>query len=426
MATRQYIGARYVTKVYQNSQNPGSAEWESGVTYEPLTMVTYLNNSYISRDMVPSTVGNPAENSDHWAITGFYNGQIADLQSQINEIKAYTPPKTDLSRRKFIIIGDSYVGLGLGTSIKTSLDLDAEIFAAGGGGFVTTAGTYTFLTGLQAVAATMTSAEREAVTDIMVLGGYNDYSQSAADILTAMTAFNTYVHTTFPIAEVTLGCICYSTRSTDINSIDAVVIPTYTMGAQTLKWSYIPHANSAIHNYEAMGSDGVHPVSIDGLSKYICQYLISGGVHFNEIIQQIPFVPHDNELSGSSHAEFITTLIDGVCTLQSQGMMGLVFSTPFTFSADLEFSHSTFIGTITKGHVRGGYIGITPAISVTLPIEVYFDSGSEVMTGIIWILDGQIYLSLKPEPSSTHFGASFTTISFNIPIFSVTIPSDLC
>ena len=77
MATRQYIGARYVTKIYENSLDPSSAEWEANVNYEPLTMVTYNNGSYLSKRTVPGNVGNPASNPTYWTQTGFYNGQIA-------------------------------------------------------------------------------------------------------------------------------------------------------------------------------------------------------------------------------------------------------------------------------------------------------------------------------------------------------------
>ena len=84
----RYIGARYVTKVYENSLDPSSAEWEGGVTYEPLTMVTYNNGSYLSKKEVPGNIGNPAANPSYWTQTGFYNGQIANLQDQINDINA--------------------------------------------------------------------------------------------------------------------------------------------------------------------------------------------------------------------------------------------------------------------------------------------------------------------------------------------------
>lgn len=91
MATRQYIGARYVIKVYENSQNPNSAEWEANTAYEPLTMVTYHNDSYLSKKEVPSTVGNPANNPSYWVITGAYNGQIAALNTKVENLEEIIP-----------------------------------------------------------------------------------------------------------------------------------------------------------------------------------------------------------------------------------------------------------------------------------------------------------------------------------------------
>ena len=105
MATRQYIGARYVIKVYENTQDAGSAEWESGTSYEPLTMVTYQNSSYLSKKAVPSTVGNPASNNEYWVITGAYNGQIASLQNQIDEINSTIEDVPELLYKEYITNG---------------------------------------------------------------------------------------------------------------------------------------------------------------------------------------------------------------------------------------------------------------------------------------------------------------------------------
>ena len=88
---RQYIGARYVTKIYENSLDASSAEWEANVNYEPLTMVTYNNGSYLSKKEVPGSVGNPAANPTYWVQTGFYNGQIADLQQNKQNKELDTP-----------------------------------------------------------------------------------------------------------------------------------------------------------------------------------------------------------------------------------------------------------------------------------------------------------------------------------------------
>lgn len=110
---RQYIGARYVTKIYENSQDPSSAEWESSVNYEPLTMVTYNFGSYLSKKEVPASVGNPADNPTYWVQTGFYNGQIANLQQQIDDIKS------DMSE---YVTPDDFEGDSDGEKIQAAFD----------------------------------------------------------------------------------------------------------------------------------------------------------------------------------------------------------------------------------------------------------------------------------------------------------------
>ena len=84
---RQYIGARYTIKVYENTLNPSSAEWESGRSWEPLVLVTFNNSSYLSKKEIPSSIGDPASNPSYWVCTGYYNGQISQLQLQIDALK---------------------------------------------------------------------------------------------------------------------------------------------------------------------------------------------------------------------------------------------------------------------------------------------------------------------------------------------------
>lgn len=76
MSIREYVGARYVPKFFDNE---GSNEWAAGVVYEPLTIVTYLNNSYTSKIPVPANIGNPANNPRYWVLTGNYNAQLDDI-----------------------------------------------------------------------------------------------------------------------------------------------------------------------------------------------------------------------------------------------------------------------------------------------------------------------------------------------------------
>lgn len=92
MATRQYIGARYVPKFYTNSVD-GTTQWEANVVYEPLIYVTLTNgHMYLSKKQVPATVGTPASNAEYWLDVGDYNGFIAGLQDEIDTINNVTIP----------------------------------------------------------------------------------------------------------------------------------------------------------------------------------------------------------------------------------------------------------------------------------------------------------------------------------------------
>ena len=72
---KQYIGARYVP-VFDGEYNPEK-------TYEPLTIVTYLNNSYTSKKTVPA--GTLPSNSEYWALTGNYNAQVEQYRQEVEQ-----------------------------------------------------------------------------------------------------------------------------------------------------------------------------------------------------------------------------------------------------------------------------------------------------------------------------------------------------
>ena len=83
MATLQYIGARYVPKFFDGADN---AAWQPNIEYEPLTIVTYLGNSWTSKKTVPSSVGAPNLNLDYWVNTGNFNEQVQELFETISQV----------------------------------------------------------------------------------------------------------------------------------------------------------------------------------------------------------------------------------------------------------------------------------------------------------------------------------------------------
>lgn len=220
---RQYIGARYTIKIYENSQDAGSAEWEANTSYEPLVMVTYNNSSYLSKKDVPATIGNPALNPLYWIVTGAYNGQIAALQAQIdainnNELPAITAQIQSLSDRiddietgahkNCIFIGDSYIttitnnwAVQLASLLGLTVGTDCFIYGAGSSGFhgqgsFTEAG---FIALFRQAISDLTTAQKNSIDTIVFGGGHNDWDTSI--ILTSMETIKGLA-SAFPNAKI--------------------------------------------------------------------------------------------------------------------------------------------------------------------------------------------------------------------------------
>ena len=144
MANLQYIGARYVPKFYVNSTDPTSCEWEANKSYESLTVVTYLGDSYTSRIGVPATTGNPASNPTYWAKTGEFNAAILSLQSTVNNLDNRVTA-LEGTNDYIVFIGDSYTAAGsldtqvnfrYSTQLAHRLGMTEKNYAVGGSSFL--------------------------------------------------------------------------------------------------------------------------------------------------------------------------------------------------------------------------------------------------------------------------------------------------
>lgn len=346
---RQYIGARYVFKIYENSQDPSSAEWEPGVTYEPLTIVTYLNSTYASKKDVPGSVGNPAANPQYWIVTGAYNGQIAALQQQITTINSNIGNISDLdtsatnlvaainevlsaittqTSKRYIIITDSYGGYRgadnnrlvdlIGDAVNAAAD---DRFVYGGVGFTSVNGVGTFLSALQAE----TINEPEKVTDIIVIGGQNDYGRVAADITNGIAAFITYCKTSFPNALVSIANAsksrCLSAVNPNTTMMDGVISSYYAClayrgcinyGARYLKGTeYIMH-NAAL--YESITSPHPNANGVKALANKIVEAIKTGScsVYYSNDYDLVAPTTSGYTITVPSAGALTANVIDGV------------------------------------------------------------------------------------------------------------------
>ena len=81
MATRQYVGARYVPKYFDDGT--GDNSWKPNIPYEALTIVTRLNGTYTSKIPVPASVGAPEENPHYWVLSASYNAQFEEYRQLV-------------------------------------------------------------------------------------------------------------------------------------------------------------------------------------------------------------------------------------------------------------------------------------------------------------------------------------------------------
>ena len=277
MTRREYIGARYVPKMFDYN---GSNNWVSGISYEPLVVVTYMQNSYTSKKPVPSNVGNPASNPEYWVNTGNYTGIVSDLTVLVNNLRSDFDNLEDSLETHAIYVGNSYtngagsVGNDNGIYERTkSLFTTAIKVTEGGTGFATYTGhSTTFNTLLLAKAAQMTEAERNKITHIMVVSAYGDTRVLAEAtnygynwLRNAITTFIGTRNTYFPNAKIYITLaegIAKEGISGESSSFRAeyAIHDMFRILATELDYQYMGWIGWEITHWATMfATDGIHP-----------------------------------------------------------------------------------------------------------------------------------------------------------------------
>lgn len=337
MATRQYIGARYVPKFYQNSVD-GSARWESNVVYDPLTYVTLTNgHMYISKKQVPATVGTPASNADYWLDVGSYNGFIDELQSEIDTINNVTIPAVDdrideILEDKVICIGDSYAmdstagGTSWATYIGQRYGNRVTLLRQGGTGFASDyipSTNVNWLSMLTEYANTLSNTQKNAVKQIVVVGGANDGNvlrdalATGSQIKARITQFITYCETTFPNAIVKIAFVGWHRQKLRYDSYRAVRDLYSSASSENANSAYYANGESIMHVSTFINDvDLVHPTLV--ASQYLAEFVdsvIQNGNYVFEYDVDCTFTKSNEVVSVSNLTGIHATYVDKMCQI---------------------------------------------------------------------------------------------------------------
>lgn len=332
MAYKQYIGARYVPKFYQNSD--GNAEWRSGVAYEPLTIVTYNNNSYTSKQAVPATVGNPSISPNYWVATGVFNAQVAELTTKVNSLEAQvdtvqndiddlTPVVNSNTSRitkaenrlnfndaeQLIFIADSY-GLSRGSGTNPFIDRMAAAFptkavftnASGGRSLGPRDGYDTYKNGLETVISGG-NVNTAKSTNIYLVGLINDsLAQVAKDeVIEGIRALYNYINSTFSnnvnVFFVPVGCYMASidTQRNRESYYATERLYMYTNGRVVFRW--VENAAFLLLRKDWLNDDGLHPSYNGQEAIYRMMIELVKGFEIN-IHHELPIVDSNDTVLG--------------------------------------------------------------------------------------------------------------------------------
>lgn len=269
---RQYIGARYVPMLFKSPD--GSMEWQTNTYYEPLTIVTYNNGSYISRTSVPNNIGNPSDNKNFWAFTGSSNAMIRDLQNQINDIKETNAKSHTLKNRNFLVLADSFGDPSIGVigwptvfnDIMKQYKIPVTTRAYGGTGWANK----TYKTWLQLLNEV---GPLDGFTDIIIGGGSNDRIQTQDDLGAAMTQMRNY------LLPYNINLTYFHWGNTLDSSTRNLFNDLYFRiknAAYSAQISFVPTAIQAMHNKGYFQDDKIHPTQecSNFLAYFVYQYFM--------------------------------------------------------------------------------------------------------------------------------------------------------
>lgn len=302
---RQYIGARYVPKFAD------PIAWDKANSYEALTIVTYLNNSYTSKKPVPANT--EITDTEYWAVTGNYNAQVEDyrqvtevvkesledVKEDVNGVKSdVTQINNSLLNRKYLLLADSY-GMR-----ETSKPTWTELFvrrysttrqkSVSSIGFATATSSepnFSFVGKLAEFVSELTESERNEITDIVVCGGWNDaraITSGAIDVSglqTKIFEFVDYANANFPNATPWIGfigwqswkCVQPETNINDLNRAD--VIYTYS---QYKNLKHLINVNAIMKDSANLDETYFHPNPTGSSNLFIgISCALNGGYEYH-------------------------------------------------------------------------------------------------------------------------------------------------
>lgn len=471
--------------------------WDVTKQYTPNTVVSVGDTGYMSIKPVPA--GIDINNTDYWLKVADFAGQVVDLGVRVialegemttaetdidnletrmgtaesnissiggrvttaegdidtleSQVSALNSKVTAMKNRDIeywknanvLFIGDSYTGGYNGTTTVNSFVeyMNANLhfntyykLGEGGAKFSSVTGNH-FYTETVDFVANHSAQVCESITDIFILGGYNDFPADSEDDIISNNSFGinttiSYLKEHFPNAVIKIGMIgraLYATQFEPNFPKFNKVVRAYKKGALLNGVEYLEGSELIMHDYRMFASDRVHP-STEGyeyLGNMLTELVLNKDFDYLYTPNATNIFNLNFTNSNFDSCPFIMyqTLTKGGVTLDIYGGQHNI-ATPIP-TWDAAYVNKVYIGDMINA---SGVNMFLPIYDVYIPVEIGIkhNDGCDNVGGFIMIgYDHKVYLCCTCLNSATFSYKRFTNVT-NLVIgkASHTIPLELC
>lgn len=357
------------------------------------------------------------------------NNNVSNIITRVTNLES---TKSALDERFFIFVGDSYMNgytpsgkiEGFADKVKRVTGLNGNIFARGGEGFAKSGPYGNFLDRLKDY-----TGDTGKVTDIIVIGGYNDQGYSYSEIGSGISNFYNYMHTHFPNATLSIGMNAWSTSSSKYNGIRKV-LEAYTKASESIPFRMIKNIEYALHFSDFFSSDGFHPNN-DGqnaIANYLVSWVLGGDINVVRGYNQ-PTITSYSAFQLGTTSQFYTQLNNNVteflCSAQTSIKCNITQDNFNGFHANRHQILTLSGNTCIEGANFGEVLTTPSSCIATVPTLAKFGGEWFNVSLTVELISSGLFINIMALAKDGSGYASGTCTEFILPSFQI-IAQSMC
>lgn len=344
--------------------------------------VEALNNWFINLDVQDEIDNKLNDMAESGELAEIINQEIFDeLNTQVT---ANTNAIEEIQRRKFLLVGDSYLQgyspdmtyTSWGEYFETVTGFDCDVVANGGASFSNYSNSFYAL--IDAVTDT-------DYTDVVILGGYNDIGGSFSNIVTGIHNTADLIKTKFTsLKNIYIG-MCSNTLDYEQTNHLYNVLRAYNHGAKENNCHYLNGIENSLCLSTYFSSDGIHP---NQNGQYAIALNLTNCIntgYSNNIVQYSEIeITFDSDYTGDM-STFGAYINNNVLYLTLQAV-NMIACNDVELTCNMQ--DSLKLGTLTTTlAIKGNYTNML----INVPCVIKNDGDYYDVAGQILIKDGDVY-----------------------------------